>query len=280
MDLYRASGETSATKPLAGRVFIITGAGRGLGREMALAMGRAGASIACAARNGGELDEVVAELRAESVSAIAVPTDVTSWEAVQNLVAVTRREMGAIDGLVANAGGSVGMSPTVEDTPLEDWEATIRLNLTSTFYCAKAVIPHLRERGRGTIITVSSGNGFRGESRLLAYSSSKAGVVALTMGLATALAPDGITVNCIVPGVMVTAAAAKAGRADQVKSRGKFIPVGRVGEDSEIGALAVLLASDEARFITGEAIPIDGGGLAGGIAPVGWQAARGTEAQG
>ncbi len=266
-----ANSEADKPRPLEGRTLIVTGAGRGLGREIALALARAGASIVCAARSRAEIEKVAGEIERLGQPAMAVPTDVTSWDEVDALVRAATARFGHVYGMIANAGGGSGsVASSVELIENDAWDATIRLNLTGSFYCAKAVVPHLRAAQEGVIITVSSGNAYRGESRLLAYSAAKAGVVALTKGLATSLAADGIRANCIVPGVMLTAEVAASGRATDVTRRGAYIPAGRVGEGWEIGPLAVFLASDESRYITGEAIEIDGGGLAGGLAPVGW----------
>ena len=257
---------------LAGKVALVTGAGRGLGAAMARALAEAGASVVCAARTEAQIEAVAADLRAAGHTALALPVDVSRVDSVDALVERALAALGRLDILVANAGGG---GPTgglrIEETTDEAWRATLDLNLSSVFFCARAVLPALRRQGGGTIITVASGTGLRGDPRNWAYATAKAGVIAFTRSLAVQYARDGVRANCIVPGFIAQRPPATDEEAAVQAQRGRFIPAGRVGRAEELGPLAVFLASDASRYITGERFVIDGGGLAGGAAPWGWQ---------
>jgi len=256
---------------LAGRVAIVTGGGTGLGREMALAMARAGADLVLAGRREPPIAEVADTIRAVGRRALAVPTDVTDSAQVQRLVDATLAEFGTIDILVNNAGidrSTPSRKPFLEITD-EEWHRGININLTGAFFCARAAARVMIERRRGKIINIASGWGFRGGRDHFMYCCAKGGVVQLTRSLALTLIPHNIHVHGIAPGFFARdPAKTDEERADRAK-RGRFIPIGRVGEAEEIGPLAVLLASDATNYLCGETISIDGGGLAAGAAPTG-----------
>ncbi len=257
---------------LSGKVAIVTGAGRGLGRQMALALARAGADIACAARTPEQIESAAAEIRALERRAITVPTDVTNSDQVNTLVARCIEAFGRVDVMLANAGGGGRTSgKPAEQATDEDWRDTLDTNLSSAFYCARAVIPHMRAQGGGVIITVASGTGLRGDPRTWAYAAAKAGVMGLTRTLAAQLVRDNIRVNSIVPGFVAQRPPASPEEEARYAERGRFIPVRRLGRADELGPLAVYLASDASSYVTGECFIIDGGGLAGGVAPLGFQ---------
>ena len=247
------------------RVVLLTGAGRGLGRAAALAFADAGAAVAGAARTAEQLEETAALLRERGGRAAVFPTDVTDTDAVQATVERTLDEFGRIDVLVNNAGGGAqGDGAPLEELSDEQWRRGIDLNLTSQMLCARAVLPHMRERGSGVIINIASGFGLRGGRYNWMYVSAKAGVVNLTRSLAVSYGPDGVRANCIAPGIFPHTEQALA-----VWRSGKYIPVGRVGLAWEMGPLAVWLASDAAAGLNGETIAQDGGGLSA-IGPTGW----------
>ena len=256
---------------LDGKVAIVTGAGRGLGRQMALALARAGADIVCAARTPEQIESAAAELRGLGRRALTVVTDVRRSDEVNALVARSLDEFGRVDVMLANAsgGGRTG-GKTAEQATDEDWHDTLDLNLSSAFYCARAVIPHMRAQGGGAIITVASGTGLRGDPRTWAYAAAKAGVMGLTRTLAAQLVRDNIRVNCIVPGYVAQRPPQSPEEEARYAERGRFIPVRRLGRAEELGPLAVYLASDASSYVTGESFVIDGGGLAGGAAPLGF----------
>ena len=257
---------------LDGRVAIVTGSGRGLGRQMARHLALAGADIVVAARTAEQLESAAGEIRATGRRCIAAQADVRDPKQITALVQRCLAEFGKVDIMLSNAGAS-GLSAAglaVEECSDEAWHETLDTNLSSVFFCARAVVPTMRQTGGGVIINVASGSGQRGDPRLWAYSAAKAGVIALTRSLAVQLAPSRIRVNCIVPGFIARKLPSSPEDEAEDQRRGRFIPVGRIGRTDEPGPLAVYLASDASGYVTGEPFVIDGGGLAAGYAPAGW----------
>ena len=252
---------------LKGKGVVITGGGTGLGREMTLAMARAGADLVVAARRIGPIEEVTEEVRALGRKAVAVSTDVTDTAQVATLMETAISELGKVDVLLNNAGivRGQGAIPIWEISD-DDWQVGIEVNMSSAFYCARAIAKHMVERGGGKIINVSSGFGYRGGRDNYMYCVGKGGIVQLTRVLATSLGRYGITSTCIVPGFIPTEGTDES---RLTLPRGEFIPIGRVGHPHEMGAVAVFLASGASDYMNGEAFIIDGGGLAGGAAPTG-----------
>lgn len=260
---------------LDGRRIIVTGAGRGLGRQMALHLAEAGADVVCAARTPEQIEAVAEEIRSRGRRALVIPTDVTDSRQVDALADQTIAEWGGFEVFIANAGGGgASAGKRVNQISDADWRDTIDTNLSSAFYCARAAAVHFHERG-GKIITVASGTALRGDARLIVYGAAKAGVITLTQGLATQLARYDIRVNCIVPGFVLQRTLEQPEEIETARQQGARIPAGRVGEAWELGPLAVYLASDASAYVTGEAFVIDGGGLAGGLAPTGWDVTAG-----
>lgn len=194
----------SNSLPLANKVAVITGAGRGIGKAIALAYAGAGAAICCAARTQAEIAQTAAEIVAAGGRAVAVQTDVRDAQAVDRLMAQAAAQLGGIDIVVINAGVNLDRRPVME-SELDDWRATVEINLFGAYYCAKAAIPHLRTRGAGKIIIVGSGMGHRGSAGYSAYCVSKAGVWMLTQVLAQEVWQDTISVNELIPGPVQTA---------------------------------------------------------------------------
>ncbi len=188
--------------PLRGQIALVTGAGRGIGRAISLAYGAAGADVVAAARTASELDALVDEITTAGGRATAVPTDVTSADAVEQLFARID-EIGGLDLVMLNAGGLPGRGP-VGDSDLDVWHDTLALNLTASYLCARAAIPRLRARGGGKIILVGSGIGHRGVPQFSAYACAKAGQWMLTRVLAQELQADRISVNELIPGPVAT----------------------------------------------------------------------------
>lgn len=247
---------------LEGKVAVITGAGRGLGRAMATAMAAAGADIVAAARTRAQLEETAAAIRALGRKCLIVHTDVTRSEQVNAMAAAATTEFGHLDVLVNNAGGGTGdYGKPLEELTDEMWRTGIDTNLTSQFYCCRAIIPQMVRQGAGKVINIASGYGLRGGRNVFTYTCAKGGVVQLTRSLAVTYAASNIQANCIVPGVFGQAATRFRG--------GKFIPLGRAGEYVEIGPLAVFLASEASDHLNGALLTLDGGAMAGGLSPTG-----------
>jgi len=250
---------------LDGKVAVVTGAGRGLGRAMALALAEAGADIVAAARTLSQIEETAQQVRATGRRCIAVPTDVTDSTQVNAMVEKAIAEFGRIDILVNNAGGATaGYGVDLQFISDEDWRVGIDTNLTSAFYCTRAVLPHLLKQDGGKIINTASGFGLRGARNNWTYVAAKAGLINFTRSLALTYAENNIQANCIAPGLFPhTEEMARYWRG------GQFIPMGRLGRAEELGPLVVFLASPLSDHMTGETIVIDGGGLADGQVPVG-----------
>lgn len=245
---------------------------------MARALAQAGAEVVCAARTQEQIDETVDTIRSEGGRAFAVATDVTDSSQVDALVAACLEQYGKLDVMVANAGGG-GAAGRYEfwEYPDDAFEQVLATNLKSAFYCGRAAAKAMVERPKrpgdpgpgGVIINVSSGTAMRG-NRTFAYPTAKGGVISLTKSEATMLGPYGIRANVIVPGFVAQRPARDEREAEFRASRGRMIPVRRLGEWWELGPLAVYLASDASAYVTGESFIIDGGGLAGGLGPTGF----------
>jgi NAD(P)-dependent dehydrogenase (short-subunit alcohol dehydrogenase family) len=259
------------TLRLDGRAAVVTGAGRGLGKAMAKALAGAGAGVVCAARTRAQVDETVAEIEAAGGRAMPMTTDVTDSRQVDALVAACVGEFGKIDVMMANAGGGEG-TVDVEfwDYPDDAFEAVLATNLKSNFYCNRAAARAMVERGEGgVIVNVSSGTALRGYARF-AYPTAKGGLISLTKCVATMLGPHHIRANVIIPGFVQQGPPADEEEAELRRQHGERIPVRRLGEWWELGPLSVYLASDASSYVTGQSFIIDGGGLAGGLGPVGF----------
>jgi NAD(P)-dependent dehydrogenase (short-subunit alcohol dehydrogenase family) len=258
---------------LDGRVAVVTGGGTGLGRAMALAFAQAGADVVVGARRTGPIEETAEMVRALGRRALAVPTDVTDSAQANRLVDRTTEELGRIDILVNNAGidrTTPSRKPFLEITD-EEWRRGMDINLSGAFYCARAAARPMIEQKSGTILNIASGWGYRGGRDNFMYACAKGGVVQLTRSLAMTLLPHNIRVVGIAPGFI----AQEPPKTDEERAlqaeRGKFIPVGRIGQAVEMGPLAVLLVSDANSYMSGETVALDGGGLAGGAAPWGFE---------
>jgi 3-oxoacyl-[acyl-carrier protein] reductase len=192
-------------KPLQDKVAIVTGAGRGIGRAIAVAYASAGASICCAARTLAQIEETAQIIERAGGQALAVQTDVTDLQAVERMVERTVAAFGGLDILVINAGVHSDRGHRVEESIPDKWRDTIETNLFGAYHCARAAIPHLQQRGAGKIITIGSGMGHRGGAGGSAYACSKAGLWMLTRVLAQELAAFKISVNELIPGPVETA---------------------------------------------------------------------------
>ncbi|QCB45764.1 glucose 1-dehydrogenase [Hydrogenophaga sp. PAMC20947] len=244
---------------LIGQVALVTGGNGGIGLAMARGLGRAGARVVIGARGGIKSAAAVDELKRLGIEALAIQVDVADEASVAALVRDTVERCGRLDILVNNAG--INIRGPAQDLELEQWRQVIDTNLTSAFLCSKAVYPHMKQAGAGKVINLGSMLSIFGASFSPAYGASKGGIVQLTKSLAVAWAPDNIQVNAILPGWIDTELTRK-GRAEvqglheRVLSRS---PTGRWGTPEDFEGVAVFLASAHANFVTGTAIPVDGG---------------------
>ena len=248
---------------LEGKVAIVTGSGRNIGRATALELARRGASVVVNARaNRDEADAVVGEVEALGGSAIAAIADVGVQEQVDAMVVKAQAEFGRVDILINNAG--LRAADSITDMTLERWRSVLAVNLDGPFFCSQAVIPGMIERGWGRIINVSGLNAFKGRADWAHVCASKMGALGLTRALAAELAEHNILVNHIVPGAFDTTP--PPGQTDAFAgppvARAAGIPVGRLGLPEEIATTCAFLASDEASFITGQTFHVNGGALA------------------
>ena len=246
---------------LEGRVALVTGASSGIGRATALRFAEAGARVALVGRDAEALGEVAAELREAGGESHAIRADVTDEADAARAVETTVERLGGLDVLV-NAAGVIS-NGTVETTPLADWDMMMNVNLRAVFHLMQLAAPHLARRP-GNVVNVSSVTGLRAFPGVLAYCVSKAGVDQLTRCAALELAPQGVRVNAVNPGVVVTEIHRRGGMADETYAN--FLehsktthPLGRVGDAREVAELILFLASDRASWITGATYSIDGG---------------------
>ena len=241
---------------LAGKTAVITGASRGLGKAMALALAAEGARIALVARDRERLDAVAAEIGAANGQATVVPADVTSEDQVRRIEKEIAAQFGKVDILINNAG-VIARKPIVEFT-LEEWRRVMDTSVTGAFPMCRSLVPHMRGRGYGRILNMTSTMRRVSLPGRSAYSASKAALLGMTRALALELAGDGITVNGISPGPFRTelTQSLDAEVSAQILAG---IPLGRWGRVEEVGQLAVYLCSEDAGFITGTDILIDGG---------------------
>ncbi|MBI4306962.1 MAG: SDR family oxidoreductase, partial [Chloroflexi bacterium] len=225
------------------------------------------ADVIVAGRRLQPIGDTAEAIRAIGRKSLAISTDVTDSSSVRDLVGKTMELLGKVDVLVNNAGLVRGQGAVpIWDVSDEMWREGIDANLTGAFYCARAVSKYMVERGRGKIINISSGYGLRGARDNYMYACAKGGIIQLTRSLAVSLSRYGVTSNAIVPGLFPTEATTAS---SMELPSGEFIPEGRTGRPAELGPVVVWLASAASDYMTGEVFVIDGGGLAGGVAPTG-----------
>jgi len=246
---------------LTGKKALVTGASRGIGRVIAVALAAAGADVALAARSQDGLAETAREVAELGRKAFVFPLDVTRQDDVTATVHEAIRLLGQLDIVVNNAGGTNFVVPFL-DMRISGWEKIMRLNLDSTIYVCQAAGPHLRERGRGSVINVASVAGLSGAPGLIPYGASKAAVISVTKTLAVEWAPAGIRVNALCPGWTATDLNRDLWDGpDGGRSTVANVPMGRWGRPEEMAGPAVFLASDASSYMTGQVLVVDGGQL-------------------
>jgi NAD(P)-dependent dehydrogenase (short-subunit alcohol dehydrogenase family) len=257
---------------LEGKVAIITGASKGIGRGMALRFGREGARVVCAARSAAAVKETAAEVQGAGGQAIAIVCDAAVEDDVRRLVAGSVEAFGTV-GLLVNNAGDGGPTKPVQDYSMEDWRYTVDSCLTSSYLCTRFVVPEMIKAGGGAIVNISSGAGRRGLAYRIGYCSAKAGQVGMTYGMALELAPHNIRVNCVAPGA-VEGDRIERVIAGQAEARGVSIeavraaimerlPLKRMVTADDIVDATVFFCSDMARSISGQVLAVNAGEPAG-----------------
>ena len=245
---------------LSGRVALVTGASQGIGRTCSLRLAKDGATVAVAARNQEKLNELVTEITAAGGNAAAFALDVADEEQVKATSKAVIAQYGKIDILVNNAG--ITRDQLVMRMKRADWDAVLQTNLTSAYLCIQAVIGSMLKQRWGRIINITSVFGQMGQAGQANYSASKAGLIGLTMAIAREVGSRSITCNAIAPGFIETAMTSVL--SEEFKQTAvKQIPLGRVGSPEDVASAVAFLASDEASYITGHVLNVNGGMLMG-----------------
>jgi 3-oxoacyl-[acyl-carrier protein] reductase len=245
---------------LAGRVALVTGASQGIGRACAVRLASAGAAVAVAARNQEKLDELVSEIKASGGNAAAFPLDVSDEEQIKSTFKSVLGKFTKMDILVNNAG--ITRDQLVMRMKRADWDMVLNTNLTSAYCCIQQVIGSMLKQRWGRIINISSIFGQMGQAGQANYAASKAGLIGLTMAIAREVASRSITCNAVAPGFVETAMT--SGLPEDLKQTAlKLIPLGRIGTPEDVANAVAFLASDEASYITGHVLNVNGGMLMG-----------------
>ena len=245
---------------LSGRVALVTGASQGIGRACALKLATEGATVAAAARNQDKLNELVNEIIASGGKAAAFTLDVTDEEQVKSAIKSAIAQFGKIDVLVNNAG--ITRDQLVMRMRRADWDAVLQTNLTSAYLCIQQVTSSMLKQRWGRIVNITSVFGQMGQAGQANYAASKAGLIGLTMAVARELGSRNITCNAVAPGFIETAMTEALGE-EFKQNAAKQIPLGRVGSPADVASAVAFLASDEASYITGHVLSVNGGMLMG-----------------
>ena len=245
---------------LDGKIALVTGASRGIGREIALAFAREGADVACNYhRSRAEAESLADEIEAMERSALAIRADVAQADQVERMVAEAMDRFGRVDVLVNNAGFAT--LHRVDEMPIEAWDAIIAVHLRGTFLTTRLVLPQMLERGSGRIINMASQLAYNGRAEWAHYCAAKAGVIAFTRVLAHEVSRRGVYANCIAPGPIATDIVPRSGPPDP-EAQARFaesLPIGRIGTVEEVAPTAVFLASEDSSYYVGQTLGPNGG---------------------
>jgi 3-oxoacyl-[acyl-carrier protein] reductase len=241
---------------MANRIAFVTGASRGIGRACAIALSAGGAKVVLAARQLDKLEEVAAEIRAAGGEAFVVPIDLASQDSIKEAFSKASKEFGRVDILINNAGLTRdGLALRMKR---DDWDAVIQTNLSGSFFCIQQVLPAMVRERWGRIVNITSVVGESGNAGQANYAASKAGLIGLTKSLAQELASRNITVNAVAPGFVETDMTASL--SDELKAKiTESVPLKRIGKPEDIAAAVTFLASDDASYITGHVLDVNGG---------------------
>ena len=249
-------------KILEGRVALVTGSSRGIGRAIAAEFARQGAAVAVHGRDKDAVADTETIIRDDGGQAIAVTADVTSFGQIEAMRRQVEDSLGPVDILVANAGASLTPPAPLEDISETSWRATVDANLLATFLTLKSFLPGMKQRGRGAVITIASSAGRRADARApIPYGAAKAAVALMTQDVAAQAGPSGIRVNCIAPETILTARNRERIPAAQQASMAEFHPLKRLGIPEDVASAAVFLASDAAAWVTGVVLDVTGGAV-------------------
>lgn len=242
------------------KIVIVTGAGSGIGKATAIHFAKFGATVVVSDRQEAGAKEVVATIIKDGGKAISIPADVTSFEAVENLVAQTVKEFGRLDVIVNNAGIGPNLLRTHQST-LKDWDKVIAVNQTGVFYCMKVALVQFLKQGGGNIVNIASLAGLKASPNNISYSASKFAVVGMTKSVAMEYATKNIRVNAVCPGYTESALLTQLidAKPEMDAILKSVIPMKRYGKATEIADAVVWLASDNTKFMTGQTITLDGG---------------------
>jgi 3-oxoacyl-[acyl-carrier protein] reductase len=247
---------------LSGKVALVTGASRGIGAAIARRFAQEGAKVAVHGRDTAALSAVKADIERDGGMAMDVVADVTKFNEIEAMRLQVEQALGPIDIVVANAGGSFTMPGPLEETSEEGWHASVNGNLTATFLTLKSILPGMKQRRSGAIVTISSAAGRRPHPQApIPYSAAKAGIQILTQDVAAQAGPYGIRVNCIAPETILTERNRQRIPEAQQKSLADMHPIRRLGTPEDVAQAALYLASDGAAWVTGVVLDVAGGAV-------------------